>query len=202
MYVYDANLNFRTGPGTTYDKKVTLADGTAVTPTGTRRDGWIEISRDGQRLWGSSMYMVGRGGAAVTRITSTYTNGRLPTSELCALSWDPVEALECTAAYDLEVLNRAFRAKWGYDIPLNDTYRDYETQVEFKKIYGYLAATPGTSNHGWGHAIDVSTIRMGGDTSEAYQWLTQRLGANNWVHTAWARTTGSKPEAWHFEFTG
>jgi hypothetical protein len=36
----------------------------------------------------------------------------------------------------------------------NSDYRDYATQVRFKKIYGRNAATPGYSNHGWGKATD------------------------------------------------
>jgi len=35
-------------------------------------------------------------------------------------------------------------------------YRSYEMQKECKRIYGRNAATPGTSNHGWGLAIDFN----------------------------------------------
>lgn len=52
-------------------------------------------------------------------------------------------------------MNNAFRAEFGYDLPINDGYRDYAGQVEAKAIYGDEAAEPGTSNHGWALAIDV-----------------------------------------------
>jgi LAS superfamily LD-carboxypeptidase LdcB len=36
-------------------------------------------------------------------------------------------------------------------------YRDYAGQVKVRKLYGSSkTATPGTSNHGWAKAIDVS----------------------------------------------
>ncbi|MDN4478448.1 S-layer homology domain-containing protein [Demequina sp. SYSU T00039] len=204
VYVYVATtLNLRTGPATTFDVARQVAEGTALVPTGTTQDGWIQVTVDGELLWASSYYLVGRQGAAVTRITSLYENGRLPEEELCTLSWDAVESLECDAAFDLEMLNIEFRNQFGFDLPLNDSYRDYDTQVLFKAVYGDLAAKPGTSNHGWGMAIDVSTSRLpGGTGGAAYAWLTQHVGVYNWVLPAWARPTGTKPEAWHFEYTG
>lgn len=44
------------------------------------------------------------------------------------------------------------------------SYRTYEQQVELYNAYlngtGNLAAVPGTSNHGWGLAVDVATQQM------------------------------------------
>ena len=39
-------------------------------------------------------------------------------------------------------------------------YRNYAGQVRCKALYGSNAATPGTSNHGLGHAVDVATHEM------------------------------------------
>lgn len=46
----------------------------------------------------------------------------------------------------------------------NSSYRSYAKQVEFWNAYqagrGALAARPGTSNHGWGKAVDIPTAQM------------------------------------------
>jgi zinc D-Ala-D-Ala carboxypeptidase len=52
----------------------------------------------------------------------------------------------------------------GVNITLTDSYRDYATQVRLRAEWCaqnkcYMAATPGTSNHGWGCAIDVANGR-------------------------------------------
>lgn len=58
-------------------------------------------------------------------------------------------------------MDAAFRQAFGYDLPINDSYRDYAAQVEAKAIYGSEAAPPGTSNHGWALAIDIGTFTQG-----------------------------------------
>ncbi|MCU1602076.1 MAG: D-alanyl-D-alanine carboxypeptidase, partial [Frankiales bacterium] len=62
-----------------------------------------------------------------------------------------------------------------------------------------LAAVPGTSNHGWGQAVDF----CGGveDTySPAYNWMVANASRFGWRHPDWARPGGSRPEPWHWEF--
>lgn len=205
MYVYGADtLNLRSGPSTSHPMRFQRTRGTALVTTGAvSADGWIEVMVNGTRVWASGYYLVGSNGAAITRAKTTYSNGRIPTAHLCTLSWDSSERLLCQAADDLERLNRAFRARYGTNIPINDSYRDYDGQVRAKQLYGNLAATPGTSNHGWAAAIDIAGNSLpGGYSGSQYLWLRQQLAGYNWVLPTWARPGGSKPEAWHFEYTG
>ena len=58
----------------------------------------------------------------------------------------------------------------GVDVGVTDSYRSYEQQVDLaerKGLYsqGGLAATPGTSNHGWGLSLDLDL------NSEAQAWM-------------------------------
>ncbi|MFW7415653.1 D-alanyl-D-alanine carboxypeptidase family protein [Demequina sp. SO4-18] len=205
MYVYGADtLNIRSGPSTSHPVVTRRTRDSALNTTGAvSADGWIEVLIGGDRAWASGYYLIGTGGAAITQARSTYSNGRIPESHLCALSWDSSEILLCQAAEDLERLNLAFRNRYGINIPVNDTYRDYDAQVRAKELYGYLAATPGTSNHGWAAAVDIGGSRLpGGYQGSAYLWLRQQLAGYNWVLPTWARPSGSKPEPWHFEYTG
>ncbi|MAL05261.1 MAG: hypothetical protein CMH36_00110 [Microbacterium sp.] len=134
-----------------------------------------------------------------------YSNGRVDESQLSPIPWAPEERLRTDATRSLTALNAAFRQAFGYDLPLNDTYRDYDDQVEAKAIYGDEAAAPGTSNHGWALAIDVGTythmrISYG---SATYAWLTANAGRYGWVNPPWAGQGGDGPdEAWHWEYWG
>jgi lysozyme len=68
-------------------------------------------------------------------------------------------------------------------------YRDFPGQLKCKALFGSNAATPGRSNHGWGHAVDVATPEMA--------TLIDRHGsAFGWHH--W----DAKWEWWHREYDG
>jgi hypothetical protein len=58
---------------------------------------------------------------------------------------------------------------------------------------------PGTSNHGWGVAVDLCGGVERFDTAQ-HQWMVANSMAFGWFHPGWAQATGSKPEAWHWEF--
>ena len=58
---------------------------------------------------------------------------------------------------------------------------------------------PGTSNHGWGLAVDL----CGGIqsfTSPQHDWMSKYAGRFGWRQPAWAQQGGSKPAPWHWEF--
>ncbi len=131
--------------------------------------------------------------------TAGYSNGRIPTSVLCAVPWAPGHMLRCDAALQLEALNEAYRGRFGTNIPITDSYRSYASQVAVRAAKPHLAAVPGTSNHGWGLALDLSTPISGGRSAE-YAWLRVNGPDYGWDNPAWARLDGSKPEPWHFEF--
>jgi hypothetical protein len=112
-------------------------------------------------------------------------NGRLPASELSPI---PGGQLENSAA-----------AAWNApDGPADNglmptgsrsTYRLYADQVYFWEHQPPLAAFPGTSNHGWGKAVDL-----------ALQWM------RSWIDDHGARFGWRKVEAfsewWHVNFVG
>jgi LAS superfamily LD-carboxypeptidase LdcB len=64
-----------------------------------------------------------------------------------------------------------------------------------------LAAVPGTSNHGWGVAIDLcgGIERFG---TPEHEWLASHGPSYGWIHPTWAAENGSRPEPWHFEYAG
>ncbi|PUB23956.1 D-alanyl-D-alanine carboxypeptidase-like protein [Promicromonospora sp. AC04] len=128
-----------------------------------------------------------------------YGNGQIPSSVLCGLSWTSSEQLRCDAALALEDLNSAFRAAFGRNLDLTDGYRSYSEQVTVAATRGALAAVPGTSNHGWGQAVDLSGGIESFGTAE-HNWMVANAGKYGWEHPAWAQAGGSKPEAWHWEY--
>ncbi|MCL1871301.1 MAG: D-alanyl-D-alanine carboxypeptidase family protein [Promicromonosporaceae bacterium] len=130
-----------------------------------------------------------------------YGNGQIPASLLRAIPWSPGSMLRADAAIQLEHLNQAFRARFGSDIGITDSYRSYADQVAVKRARGFWAATPGTSNHGFGVAVDLgSGIASFG--SETYRWMAENAGKFGFVNPAWAQPGAGKPEPWHWEYTG
>ncbi len=126
-------------------------------------------------------------------------NGQFSEASLCELSFAPGARLRCDAAAAVESMNIEFRHAFGADLSITDSYRSYDAQVRTKAQLGRLAATPGTSNHGWAKALD-----LGGGiqsfSSPQYQWMKANAGRFGWVHPGWAEPGGSKPEPWHWEF--
>jgi D-alanyl-D-alanine carboxypeptidase len=126
------------------------------------------------------------------------SNGQLSDHSLCDL-WQSGEQLQPAAAVSLSALNEAFRARFGRDLCLVDSYRSLSSQYSVKASRGFLAATPGTSMHGWGLAIDLCSKETG--SSEVYGWLWDNAPAYGWENPPWAQRGGSgKYEPWHFEY--
>ncbi len=125
-------------------------------------------------------------------------NGRLDTDGLCEL-WEPGDMLRADAALALAKLNVAYRAEFGEDIALTDSYRSYASQVAVKRSKPGLAARPGTSQHGWGLAVDLGGGVQRGDRH--YDWLADNAPQYGWENPDWAQRGGSGPyEPWHWEF--
>jgi zinc D-Ala-D-Ala carboxypeptidase len=88
-----------------------------------------------------------------------YGNGRIPAGALRTISGTR-HRLWAPAATSFDALQQAARRD-GVHIGITDSYRSYAEQVDLvrrKGLYsqGGLAAKPGTSNHGWGRALDLS----------------------------------------------
>ena len=68
-------------------------------------------------------------------------------------------------------------------------------------------AKPGTSNHGWGRAIDVvdTTTRKAHVLScrdPQFAWLVEHAPRYGWVLPRWAQCGRSSEEPWHWEWSG
>lgn len=139
--------------------------------------------------------------AAWKRSLLGYANGQIPSSALCDVSFDSAVQLRCDAAEALDELNTAFRQEFGHDIAITDSYRSYAQQVVCRATKGFWCAQPGTSNHGGGVAVDLSS---GIDSfgSATHRWMVAHAHEYGWVHPDWARAGGSKPEPWHWEYVG
>ena len=115
------------------------------------------------------------------------SNGRLPAS---ALSPIPGGQLSNAAA----AAWNAGPAKAGCR-PLgpNSSYRTYAKQVYYWNLYtsgqGNLAARPGTSNHGWGNAVDLAAPSM-------RTWIDRHGARYGW------RKVEAMSEWWHVNYVG
>lgn len=129
-------------------------------------------------------------------------NGDIPRSLLCGVAFDPDVLLRCDAAADLERLNAAFRDHFGSDMSISDSYRDYDGQVLARQNRGDLAATPGTSNHGRGLAIDLNGYGEVGQFDRPYfVWMSDHAADYGWLHPSYMGPGGSGPlEPWHWEY--
>lgn len=128
-----------------------------------------------------------------------YTNGMIPASALCSPTAAPGHLLRCDAASAFDAMARAYAAALGQDLCITDSYRSYALQVQTFAKKPNLAAVPGTSNHGWGLAVDL----CGGIesfTSPGHLWMKRNAPKFGFVHPEWASQTGSRPEPWHWEF--
>lgn len=123
---------------------------------------------------------------------AAYGNGRIPAAALHPVG-DTRHRLWAPAADSLTRLMADARRD-GVSIGITDSYRPYAEQVDLarrKGLYsqGGLAAKPGTSDHGWGLAVD----------------LDLNSGAQ-----AWMRANGAKygfredtpREPWHWAYKG
>ncbi|GAA1709596.1 hypothetical protein GCM10009809_02430 [Isoptericola hypogeus] len=125
-------------------------------------------------------------------------NGTLADHSLCDV-WQPGERLRADAAVALSALNEGFKARFGRDLCLVDSYRTLDSQYAVKASRGYLAAVPGASMHGWGLAIDLCSEEY--TSSEVYGWLWENGAAYGWENPPWAQRGGSgNYEPWHFEY--
>ncbi|WP_460447589.1 M15 family metallopeptidase, partial [Angustibacter aerolatus] len=134
--------------------------------------------------------------------TAGYANGQIPASQLQPLAGTHgAHRLQAPAATAFDAMSRAYRAQFGAPIAITDSYRSLPQQVELKQRKGEWAATPGTSEHGWGLAVD-----LGGGVecfgSAQHRWMQQHAPGFGFVHPDWAREGGSKPEPWHWEYRG
>src|SRR3712207_3533333 len=121
---------------------------------------------------------------------AAYGNGRVPSSALQQVGATGHRLWEPAAAQLTRLIQDARRD--GVTIGITDSYRSYEAQVDVarrKGLYsqGGLAAVPGTSEHGWGMAVDLDL------DSTAQAWMRSN-GPRYGFHENTPR------EPWHWGF--
>lgn len=127
-------------------------------------------------------------------------NGFLRSEQLCALSASG-QALAVGAAQAYEALSATFAGTFKRPLCVTDSYRDYASQIDVFRRKPTLAATPGRSQHGLGRALDLCGGIESFGTPE-HRWMQANAERLGFTHPAWARAGGSRPEAWHWEWTG
>ena len=133
------------------------------------------------------------------------TNGALAADQLLQVSPDCLAYYR--AAPSLGSLLAAAH-KDGIRLAPAECYRDYPGQVKAREDWCAvgacdMAAVPGTSNHGWGKAVDLrdQTGELTFD-SAGYAWLKGHAGWFGWNHPGVMEPGGSVPEPWHWEWVG
>ncbi len=109
-------------------------------------------------------------GKGIPTELAAYGNGKIPANALEKVG-NTGHRLWAPAAQSLENMLAAAK-KDGVRIGITDSYRPYEEQVDLarrKGLYsqGGLAAKPGTSDHGWGMAVDLDL------NAKAQAWMRQ-----------------------------
>jgi len=140
-------------------------------------------------------------------------NGRLHNTPGCQSSVGLVDTNGCTLRADAATsfaMLRDAAAREGFIITSRaaDCYRTYDQQLYASRNNPNAARVAGTSNHGWGYAIDMNVRGSNGQpqgvdfTSPFYKWLVANGGRFGWYLPPWAQQGGSKPEAWHWQYGG
>ena len=125
-------------------------------------------------------------------------NGQIAATDLCTL-WDPSQMLRGDAAMAISELNDSFSVTFGRDLCVTDSYRTLGEQRRLAYTKPGLAATPGTSNHGWGLAVDLCSQETNSQTVQ--DWLRANGPVFGWDNPQWARAGGSGAyEPWHWEY--
>ena len=112
------------------------------------------------------------------------------------------------AADSFNRMNEKYKKEHGgKSIPLGSHYRDFDGQVYQRNKWAAKgkpgnAAKPGTSNHGWGLAIDIKLNKSNWENEPLYKWLSsnQQFG---WFHPNWATKKAKDDggnESWHWEY--
>lgn len=133
-----------------------------------------------------------------------------------------------TAASQLVLLYKAYKAQFGKGFTISSAFRTLAKQEELyqnPKSGGYKdkkgqwtggggwAATPGTSNHGFGAAIDIAELyryvggktnpelnRQGRIKSPEYKWLAENGPTYGWYNPWKLCDYGGNDEMWHWEY--
>ena len=146
-----------------------------------------------------------------------YTNGEIPNDKLRYINnWKSYKGSIQSDNGRIRLYDKASRALdsllaaaevANIKFKINGAFRSYDDQVRVKeeKIKQGKpkdAATPGTSNHGFGLAVDFS--QNGKQLTTAmpqYKWLKENAGKYGFKRLPWGtKPEGENWEAWHWEY--
>lgn len=164
---------------------------------------------------------------SVTALKQLYKNGELPDSALVESSVmralyvgkdkrDIKYKLFKDASSSLNAFINYFnKSKFAGKQPLSitDGYRDLREQIILKDRLGTQAAKPGTSNHGWGVAVDFwwgvptnfrknDELRKIAFNHPMYKWFFENAWRFGWYNPAGLRDNSGLDEWWHWEYFG
>ena len=127
---------------------------------------------------------------SVADLKARYSNGRIPVDALAPIG-DGGHRLAAPAAAAFRDLQAAARRD-GVTFGVTDSYRSFDAQVDVarrKGLYsqGGLAAQPGTSQHGWGLAVDLDL------DSRAQAWMRANAAGFGFVED-------TPREPWHWAY--
>ena len=125
-----------------------------------------------------------------------YPNGLIPSRYLCKLPQKGA-FLRADAARTFYKLNSAYKAHFGRNMCVRDSYRSLAAQQSVYANRPGFAAVPGRSNHGKGTALDF----CGGVQNQGsvpFNWLLNNSRAFGWFHPDWAYSSPFEP--WHWEY--
>lgn len=124
------------------------------------------------------------------------SNGNLPASDLAAIAGGGSLRKDAAAAWN--AMAAEARSRYGVNIAVtgpDSAYRSYARQVYWRAVWcarGQCgnAAVPGTSNHGWGIAVDVPSY---------VQAIINTIGPRY----GWNKACSDAPwEPWHYKWCG
>jgi len=130
-----------------------------------------------------------------------YGNGRLPSRLLCTLPGGSQERLRPDAAVSFVRLAAAYQSAFDEPICVTDGYRPLAEQRQLRRTKPRFAARPGYSEHGWGLAVDLACGMQSFRTAK-HAWMVSNAGRFGWFLPEWAQRGGSRPEPWHWEYSG
>lgn len=134
-------------------------------------------------------------GMAIDGPEAMASNGRLASSQLSSIPGGRLRDDAARAWNDMRSYIGNHYGVWIKPTGSRSSYRTYSAQVYFWNLYqsgrGNVAAYPGTSNHGWGLAVDVPSTTMA--------YYIRKHGP----HFGWSWDEGRRAgEWWHFRYVG
>ena len=133
---------------------------------------------------------------------ATHSNGKISRDELAEIAGDLDKDLDGPpimhpeAAWNYQRMRDAAKDA-GVRLAISYSYRNYETQEHKYDLYknhgGNLAAKPGTSNHGWGLALD---LKIDESSDPAFVWLKGNAREFGFFND------DAPSEPWHWDYEG